>query len=224
MYRLRITFEDLFNNYDGALDSIALKAARQHDEHLSCSNGMSGCTVLAACGVRTATTTSKVKAAWTEGDKFLTATEHNELIVDIAKNAKLYTGATVSPASSITDAVNRRIALSTDYSFTDNVYKYYWIPEGETIATYDMPEKYRGSSSIDSARLQALGDRLMADYHRLHLGTEQRVLVEEQENGLWTGYTNDYTKAFVRSDEDLHDQFVTGSVVDADESGIIVIR
>jgi threonylcarbamoyladenosine tRNA methylthiotransferase MtaB len=75
-----------------------------------------------------------------------------------------------------------------------------------------------------SARLQALGDRLMADYHRLHLGTEQRVLVEEQENGLWTGYTNDYTKAFIRSDEDLHDQFVTGAVVDADESGIIVIR
>lgn len=156
--RLRITFEDLFNNYDGALDSIALKAARQHDEHLSCSNGMSGCTVLAACGVRAATTTSKVKATWTEGDKFLTATEHNELIVDIAKNAKLYTGATVSPASSITDAVNRRIALSTNYSFTDNVYKYYWIPEGETIATHDMPEKYRGNSSIDSVRLQALSD------------------------------------------------------------------
>jgi hypothetical protein len=88
----------------------------------------------------------------------------------------------------------------------------------------DMPEEPEPVKKERSARLQALGDRLMADYHRLHLGTEQRVLVEEQENGLWTGYTNDYTKAFIRSDEDLHDQFVTGAVVDADESGIIVIR
>lgn len=115
------------------------------------------------------------------------------------------------------------LSLAEEVAFGKiHVFKYSRRPGTKAAVMPDqVPEPVKKERS---ARLQALGDRLMADYHRLHLGTEQRVLVEEQENGLWTGYTNDYTKAFVRSDEDLHDQFVTGAVVDADESGIIVIR
>jgi threonylcarbamoyladenosine tRNA methylthiotransferase MtaB len=115
------------------------------------------------------------------------------------------------------------LSLAEEVAFGKiHVFKYSRRPGTKAAVMPDqVPEPVKKERS---ARLQALGDRLMADYHRLHLGTEQRVLVEEQENGLWTGYTNDYTKAFIRSDEDLHDQFVTGSVVDADESGIIVIR
>lgn len=115
------------------------------------------------------------------------------------------------------------LSLAEEVAFGKiHVFKYSRRPGTKAAVMPDqVPEPVKKERS---ARLQALGDRLMADYHRLHLGTEQRVLIEEQENGLWTGYTNDYTKAFVRSDEDLHDQFVTGSVVDADESGIIVIR
>jgi threonylcarbamoyladenosine tRNA methylthiotransferase MtaB len=115
------------------------------------------------------------------------------------------------------------LSLAEEVAFGKiHVFKYSRRPGTKAAVMPDqVPEPVKKERS---ARLQALGDRLMADYHRLHLGTEQRVLIEEQENGLWTGYTNDYTKAFVRSDEDLHDRFVTGSVVDADESGIIVIR
>ena len=115
------------------------------------------------------------------------------------------------------------LSLAEEVAFGKiHVFKYSRRPGTKAAVMPDqVPEPVKKERST---RLQALGDRLMADYHRLHLGTEQRVLVEEQENGLWTGYTNDYTKAFIRSDEDLHDQFVTGSVVDADESGIIVIR
>lgn len=115
------------------------------------------------------------------------------------------------------------LSLAEEVAFGKiHVFKYSRRPGTKAAVMPDqVPEPVKKERS---ARLQALGDRLMADYHRLHLGTEQRVLVEEQENGLWTGYTNDYTKAFIRSDEDLHDQFVTGAVVDADESGIIVIR
>ena len=115
------------------------------------------------------------------------------------------------------------LSLAEEVAFGKiHVFKYSRRPGTKAAVMPDqVPEPVKKERS---ARLQALGDRLMADYHRLHLGTEQRVLVEEQENCLWTGYTNDYTKAFIRSDEDLHDQFVTGSVVDADESGIIVIR
>ena len=115
------------------------------------------------------------------------------------------------------------LSLAEEVAFGKiHVFKYSRRPGTKAAVMPDqVPEPVKKERS---ARLQALGDRLMADYHRLHLGTEQRVLVEEQENGLWTGYTNDYTKAFIRSDEDLHDRFVTGSVVDADESGIIVIR
>lgn len=115
------------------------------------------------------------------------------------------------------------LSLAEEVAFGKiHVFKYSRRPGTKAAVMPDqVPEPVKKERST---RLQALGDRLMADYHRLHLGTEQRVLIEEQENGLWTGYTNDYTKAFVRSDEDLHDQFVTGPVVDADESGIIVIR
>ena len=115
------------------------------------------------------------------------------------------------------------LSLAEEVAFGKiHVFKYSRRPGTKAAVMPDqVPEPVKKERST---RLQALGDRLMADYHRLHLGTEQRVLVEEQENGLWTGYTNDYTKAFIRSDEDLHDRFVTGSVVDADESGIIVIR
>lgn len=115
------------------------------------------------------------------------------------------------------------LSLAEEVAFGKiHVFKYSRRPGTKAAVMPDqVPEPVKKERST---RLQALGDRLMADYHRLHLGTEQRVLVEEQENGLWTGYTNDYTKAFIRSDEDLHDQFVTGAVVDADESGIIVIR
>lgn len=115
------------------------------------------------------------------------------------------------------------LSLAEEVAFGKiHVFKYSKRPGTKAAVMPDqVPEPVKKERS---ARLQELGDKLMTEYHRLHLGTEQRILVEEQENGIWTGYTNDYTKAFIRSDEDLHDQFVNGHVADADESGIIVIR
>ena len=83
------------------------------------------------------------------------------------------------------------LSLAEEVAFGKiHVFKYSRRPGTKAAVMPDqVPEPVKKERS---ARLQALGDRLMADYHRLHLGTEQRVLVEEQENGLWTGYTNDF--------------------------------
>ena len=115
------------------------------------------------------------------------------------------------------------LSLAEEVAFGKiHVFKYSKRPGTKAAVMPDqVPEPVKKERS---ARLQQLGDRLMAEYHRLHLGTQQRILVEEQENGLWTGYTNDYTKAFLRSEEDLANTFITGTVVDADESGIMVVR
>ena len=103
-----------------------------------------------------------------------------------------------------------------------HVFKYSKRPGTKAAVMPDqVPEPVKKERS---ARLIALGERLAADFCRQHLGTEQRVLVEERENGVWTGYTDDYVKAFIRSEEDLADRFVTGTAADAHQDGIVLLR
>lgn len=103
-----------------------------------------------------------------------------------------------------------------------HVFKYSKRPGTKAAVMPDqVPEPVKKERS---ARLIALGERLAADFCRQHLGTEQRVLVEERENGLWTGYTDDYVKAFIRSEEDLADRFVGGTVADAHKDGVLLLR
>ena len=103
-----------------------------------------------------------------------------------------------------------------------HVFKYSKRPGTKAAVMPDqVPEPVKKERS---ARLIELGDRLSADFCRQHLGTVQRVLVEERENGVWTGYTDDYVKAYIRSGEDIADRFVSGTAADADGSGIVVVR
>ena len=103
-----------------------------------------------------------------------------------------------------------------------HVFKYSKRPGTKAAVMPDqVPEPVKKERS---ARLITLGERLAADFCRQHLGTEQRVLVEERENGVWTGYTDDYVKAFIRSEEDLADRFVTGTAADAHQDGIVLLR
>lgn len=154
--RARITYQDLFNNYNGAVDSVTIDAIKWHDECLACSNGFSGYVILAACGVKAAKMAAKIKAVWQEGSKFLAATERNELIVDIAKNPKIYPGAMISPESSITDAINTNIAIACIADDTGRTYKHYWLPANTEVSTANMPNKFRAGSTLDSVRLKAL--------------------------------------------------------------------
>lgn len=156
--RASIMYEDTFNRYDGAVDSVAIHAAREHDQLLSCCNGLSSYAILAACGIRPLTATGKIKATWSEGDKFLAATEQGKLLVDIADNPKVYIGASVEPKDSIASAVNTNIVVAELTDSTEGKHIYYWLPEDETIPATLLPTGYRNSSTVTAGRLQALSN------------------------------------------------------------------
>ena len=96
-----------------------------------------------------------------------------------------------------------------------------------TVAA-DMPDQVPEPVKKErSKRLQALGDRLMKEYYAKHIGTVQRVLIEEREGDFWTGFTDDYTKAYVPvtydasgAVNDIADTFIEAKVTAADDTGV----
>jgi hypothetical protein len=150
--RKRITYEDVFNKYDGALDSLALEGAEAYDMAAPSTNGMCGYAILAACGVRPLRSPSKIKATWREGDKFLSAATNGELIVDIAKNPKIDSISAVQPADSLSTALNTNIAVSCTIDGED--VSYYWMPGDAQISTDNLPAQFKSGSTITAAEFK----------------------------------------------------------------------
>lgn len=82
-------------------------------------------------------------------------------------------------------------------------------------------KKQRSRALID------LGEELAQSFLSQHVGTAQRILLEEREGEFWTGYTDNYVKAFVPAAKgedgqylDMSDRFVEGTVQRADEKGV----
>jgi len=72
-----------------------------------------------------------------------------------------------------------------------------------------------------------LGEELAQDFLSQHVGTVQRILLEEREGEFWTGYTDNYVKAYVPAAKDrdgsyldLANTFFEGTVRRADGKGI----
>lgn len=57
-----------------------------------------------------------------------------------------------------------------------------------------------------SSQLRALSARQMKAFQSRFLGTERTVLFESQKEGYWSGYTDNYVRVLVSSNEDLKNQ------------------
>ncbi len=64
-----------------------------------------------------------------------------------------------------------------------------------------VPEK-----QLRSAQLRRLSESKRYDYYESHVGREMTVLFEDPKEGLWPGYTDNFVRVMVESDQDLHNQ------------------
>lgn len=78
-----------------------------------------------------------------------------------------------------------------------------------------------------AAELRALGDELHAAFVAPHIGQTLHVLVEqvvsETADGqqLWSGYTGNYLRVYIPSNEDLENRFVTVRAVGPHQDGVV---
>lgn len=83
------------------------------------------------------------------------------------------------------------------------------------VMSDQVPEEQKAKRS---AILLAMEQTMSEEYRRYYLGKEVRVLLEEEMeyNGekYYTGYTKEYVKLAVKTDKNLENQFVTGTVTE----------
>ena len=97
------------------------------------------------------------------------------------------------------------LALFTDSpAFYAHVFKY---SERPGTASVRMPEKC-GPQVVDlrSARLRKRSAEKQRAFYEAHTGAEVPVLFECEENGYWTGYTENYVRVAVESREMLRNE------------------
>lgn len=83
---------------------------------------------------------------------------------------------------------------------------------------------YNFSNTIDSAvkkirstKLIELSEKLANEYIKSFISKTLPTLIEEKENGKYTGYTNNYIKVFIESNEDLINKIVNTKIVSANK-------
>ena len=83
------------------------------------------------------------------------------------------------------------------------------------VMSDQVPEEQKAKRS---AILLAMEQTMSEEYRRYYIGKEVRVLLEEEMeyNGekYYTGYTKEYVKLAVKTDKNLENQFVTGTVTE----------
>ena len=72
-----------------------------------------------------------------------------------------------------------------------------------------------------SQRMRELSARKRRAYLEKQLASTEWVLIEQKKNGYWTGLTDTYVRVRVKSDLDLHNQFVPVRLEDIDNQTII---
>ncbi len=60
--------------------------------------------------------------------------------------------------------------------------------------------------SARSSELIAVTDLITEEIHGKAVGTEMNILVEGRQNGLWTGFSSNYMRAWFRSDADMYNK------------------
>ena len=87
-----------------------------------------------------------------------------------------------------------------------HVFKY--SPREGTVAA-KMPNQIDGKIKEQrSQKLIELSNRNQSEYNKNYLGRPLQVLFEEKSNRMWTGYTANYIKVHVKSDEDLENKIL----------------
>ena len=85
-----------------------------------------------------------------------------------------------------------------------HVFKY---SERDGTASLRLPGKVDPRvQNARSARLRLISAHKQREFHERHFGRELEVLFEQQENGYWTGYTGNYIRVAVCSDNALENQ------------------
>ena len=59
-----------------------------------------------------------------------------------------------------------------------------------------------------SQKLIELSEKNQEEYNKIYFSKPQEVLFEEQKDGVWTGYTNNYVKVSYQSDENLENKIL----------------
>ncbi len=55
----------------------------------------------------------------------------------------------------------------------------------------------------------ALAKESARNFHQKFLGKTMKVLWEQQEKGVWSGYTGNYIRVYTRSEKDLANKFLS---------------
>lgn len=85
-----------------------------------------------------------------------------------------------------------------------HVFKY---SERPGTASARLPDKVDAAAqNRRSACIRRLSAEKRRRFHESHLGKTVEVLFEQEENGLWTGYTGNYVRVVVRSDQRLENR------------------
>lgn len=99
-----------------------------------------------------------------------------------------------------------------------HVFKY--SPREGTPAA-QMPNQVDGNIKEQrSQKLIELSNNNQNEYNKSYIGKLLRVLFEEKTNGMWTGYTTNYIKVHVKSEENLENKILTVMPQDVLEQGI----
>ena len=81
---------------------------------------------------------------------------------------------------------------------------------------YNFPNKIDDKTKkMRTAKLISLSEALTKQYIDKFVSKTLPVLIEEKENENYTGYTNNYIKVFVKSDNDLTNQIINLKIIDA---------
>lgn len=88
-----------------------------------------------------------------------------------------------------------------------HVFKY--SPREGTVAS-KMPNQIDGKTKeLRSQKLIELSNTNQIQYNKTYIGRPIQVLFEENANRLWTGYTKNYIKVHVKSDDNLENKILT---------------
>lgn len=59
-----------------------------------------------------------------------------------------------------------------------------------------------------SQKLIELSNKNQESYNKIYLSKPQEVLFEEEKDGTWTGYTSNYVKVAIKSNENLENKII----------------
>ena len=87
-----------------------------------------------------------------------------------------------------------------------HIFKY--SPREGTPAS-KMPNQVDGKIKEErSQKLIELSDKNQDEYNKIYFSKPQKVLFEEQKDGIWTGYTSNYVKVTYQSNENLENKIL----------------